>query len=82
MTYICQVQDDEIEMISNSTLVSVYLYIIELIITLIKKIFPLKALMIIQLIFSSIIVLSVGSLILFLLISTLIICCVKCCIKE
>ena len=42
--------DEENELISNSSLVSIYLYIIEKIISLLKKIFSLKGLMIIQLI--------------------------------
>ena len=85
LNYICQVHDDEIEMLSNSTLVSVYLYILELIISLIKKIFPLKFLIIIQLIFSSVIVLFIGLLlllILFNIVLDIIICCKKHCCNK
>ena len=52
LTYFCQTQDEENELISNSSLIAVYLYIIELIASLIKKIFSVKVLIIFQIVFS------------------------------
>ena len=56
LSYICQIQNDDIELLSYSSIASVYLYIVELIISGIKKLFPLKTLIIIQTVFSTIIV--------------------------
>ena len=52
LTYFCQTQDEESELISNSSLIAVYLYIVELIFSSIKKIFSVKVLIIFQIIFS------------------------------
>ena len=52
LTYFCQTQDEENELISNSSLIAVYLYIVELIFSSIKKIFSVKVLIIFQIIFS------------------------------
>ena len=49
----CNLTDDENELISNSSLFSVYLYILELLFSLIKKILPLKGLIILQIVFTS-----------------------------
>ena len=62
-----QKKNKEIELISNSFLVSIYLFILELIISGIKKISSIKALIIIQIICSSLIILVLGLSILFLL---------------
>ena len=51
LTYFCQTQDEENELISNSSLIAIYLYIIDLISSLIKAIFSIKVLMIFQIIF-------------------------------
>ena len=63
--FYCLKQDEENELISNSSLISIYLYILEQIIIVIKKILPLKGLIILQMIFSSIIVLIYSIIILF-----------------
>ena len=52
LTYFCQKKDEENELISNSSLIAVYLYIIELISSLLKKIFSVKVLIIFQIVFS------------------------------
>ena len=53
LTYFCQEEDGENELISNSSLIAVYLYILELFSTLIKTIFSVKVLIIFQIIFSA-----------------------------
>ena len=53
LTYFCQTQDEENELISNSSLIAVYLYIVELIFSLIKSIFSIKILIIFQIVFSA-----------------------------
>ena len=60
---------EENELISNSSLISIYLFILELIISGIKKISSIKALIIIQIILSSLTILVLGILILLLVIS-------------
>ena len=52
LTYFCQTPDEENELISNSSLIAVYLYIIELIASLTKKIFSVRVLIIFQIVFS------------------------------
>ena len=65
--FYCLKQDEEKEMISNSSIISVYLYILEQIIIGIKKLLSLKGLIILQIIFSSIYVLFLPIIILALL---------------
>ena len=52
LSYFCQEQDEENELFSNSSLISVYLYLLELITSLLKKIIPISGLIIIQIICS------------------------------
>ena len=56
LTYFCQTQDEENELISNSSLIAVYLYIIELISSLIKSLFSVNVLIIFQIVFSVLVV--------------------------
>ena len=53
LTYFCQKEDGENELISNSSLIAIYLYILELFSSLIKVIFSVKVLIIFQIIFSA-----------------------------
>ena len=55
LTFFSQKQDEESELLSNSSLVSIYLFILEIIISLLKRFVPLFYLIIIQIVFSSII---------------------------
>ena len=57
LSFFCQTKDEDLELLSNSSLISVYLYILDLAILLTKKILPLTGLIIIQIIFSSLVVL-------------------------
>ena len=77
--FYCLKQDEEKEMISNSSIISVYLYILEQIIIGIKKLLSLKGLIILQIIFPSIIVLSLATIIfnITLLFAQFICCCGK-----
>ena len=56
LSYLILNQDEENELLSHSTIISIYLYILELIISGIKKIFSINALIIIDLVFSGIMV--------------------------
>lgn len=51
LTYFCNIKELDNELISNSTLISVYIYIIELIMSLLKKL-SFKWLMLLQYIFT------------------------------
>ena len=52
LIYFCQTQDIENELISNSSLIAVYLYVLDLILTLLKKIFSSSILIMFQIVTS------------------------------
>ena len=53
LSFYCVKQDDNFELISNSTFDAIYLYLTDIIIYIWEKIIPLKGLIIMQIIFSS-----------------------------
>ena len=75
ISYLILNQNEENEVISNSSLISVYLFIVELIISGIKKISSIKTLMIIQIVFASPIIIYLFLILLILILSILIYIC-------
>ena len=60
LSYLSQSVDEDNELLSSSSLISVYLYIFDLVISGIKQLLPLTGLMVIQILFSSLLVLIEG----------------------
>ena len=77
LSYYSEKQDKENELISNTSLIAIYLYITEEIVSGIKKLLSLNCLIIIQIIFTSLVVL----ISIILLLNLLLVSCVCLCLN-